>query len=115
MKKEIKVKKVPAFPFPIKLVGPGGEHKAQVVKAGKNGLILDLVGLTLKVSDRYQVSFDLPVLKKHIEETAVVVKIYSKFSESLETGQLAELHFVTFSDSNRQVFNQFLAAAQSLG
>ena len=109
--KEIRIKKVPAFPFPVQIVHEkNGPMRGRVMKAGKSGLIVENKGLALKVGDRFVMTFELPVFRKTIKETGKVVKIYSHFDSELTTGQLAEIHFVTLSGPSKEIFLQFLAA-----
>lgn len=132
------VKKVKAYPFPVNfqigtLAVPG-----QIVKLTLQGFLAE-VGLgSLKPGDRFECSFELPVLHHFISSPGVMMKLYNQWSGSSEAAvgvsnepkppapgegstsgpnvlHLIEFHFQNLSAENRGKIQAFLSALSGKG
>ena len=117
-KKLVKIKKVHPFPIPCQIKLAAGNVNGQVLKLTGVGVLIELNVATIKPGERFECSFEIPVLKLGVSEAMVVVKLYNQLSgghakaEAAETGvvRMVEAHFQTLSVQSRESINAFISA-----
>ena len=118
---QTRIKKVSAFPFEVefKTAAAATGSKAHVVKLSGQGFMMEMDGNLLRLGERLDFSFTLPVLNHVIASSGMVVKIYSQFAGALtvaETGHLnlIEIHFKGLSVEHKDFIYDFLKKLQTV-
>lgn len=140
---KVQVKKVRAYPFPATIKIGTGNLPGQVVKVTVQGFLVEFNLKTIKPGDKFEVWFELPVLKHSVTEPCVVVKLYNQWSlgsgpsdvpasggepkaaaqtptaaqgpAPAKVSQLVECHFVSLTPPNRERITHFLNAIGRTG
>jgi hypothetical protein len=116
---QARVKKVSAFPFEIEYKTAAATLKAQVVKLSSQGFMMELEGNNLRLGERIEFSFILPVLGHLIASGGVVIKIYSQFAGALTASEhgghinLIEIHFKNLTIDQKNFIYDFLKKLQT--
>jgi hypothetical protein len=113
---QVKVKKVNAYPIPAKIKFASGEVTVQIMKLAPIGFLCEIPNNQLQPGEKFECSFELPVIHKTVTEPIVAVKIYNQWSGGAKDGasgaggvhHLAEFHFVALSAAGREATEQFL-------
>lgn len=131
MPTEVKVKKVNAYPISAALTTLMGPAQANILKLTLVGFIAEIKTPYLKVGEKLEVSFEIPVTHKQIKQQCVVIKLYNQWRppEDAKTPQegantpapvdvpghkpgtvqhLAEIHFKPLTQDARRAINDFL-------
>lgn len=108
------VKKVRAFPIPVSLtIGVAPAISAKIVKLTPQGFLAETAVASLKVGERAQAQFEIPVTHDRLSEMCIIVKHYSHWLEkdgAQIPGFLVEAHFQNLSDAGGKKVNAFLAS-----
>jgi hypothetical protein len=128
------VKKISAYPFPIQLQSGTATTTGQVQKMTLEGFLAEIPSTPLQPGDRLEVSFEIPVFRVILKQSAVVVKLYNQWgatksqpkvsaapnagdltfgsptAEGLAVVQLIEVHFQPLTDTGRSAISQFMRA-----
>ena len=118
---QTRIKKVSAFPFDIefKTASAAVGVKAHVVKLSGQGFMMEIEGNLLRLGERLEFSFTLPVLGHAIASSGMVVKIYSQFAGALTIAEkgghlnLIEIHFKSLSVEHKDFIYDFLKKLQT--
>ncbi len=118
---QTRVKKVSAFPFEIefKTANAAAGAKAQVVKISSQGFMMEMEGNQLRLGERLDFSFTLPVLGHQIVSSGLVIKIYSQFVGALTAAEsgghlnLIEIHFKSLTIEQKDFIYDFLKKLQT--
>lgn len=82
--KQVKVKKVKAYPIPTQIKGvPGNESFAtvgQIHKLALTGFLCEVPPLSHQPGDKFVVAFELPAVHLQVTETIVMVKLYNQWA-----------------------------------
>lgn len=114
------VKKVRAFPIPVNLtLGAAGTSPAappipmNIVKLTQQGFLAETQVASMKLGEKGQVQFEIPVSHDAINEACVIVKHYSHWVEK-DGGQvpgfLIEAHFHQLSEAALKKITSFLSS-----
>jgi hypothetical protein len=140
---KVQVKKVRAYPIPATIKVGTGSVPGQVVKLTVQGFLVEFNLKTIKPGDKFEVWFEIPVLKHSVTEPCVVVKLYNQWAlgggpadappastgepkaaaqtppatqvTPAKVAQLVECHFVSLTAPNRERITQFLNAIGRTG
>lgn len=118
---QTRVRKVSAFPFPIEFKAAAGAapSKAQVVKISSQGFMMEIEGNSLKLGERIDFTFSLPVLGHLIASGGTVIKIYSQFAGAISAPEhggylnLIEIHFRNLTVDQKNFIYDFLKKLQT--
>jgi hypothetical protein len=77
---QIKVKKVSAYPIPAKIKLASGEMPAAILKIAQQGFICEINDNKLQPGERFECTFELPVIHHLVTDLIVAVKIYNQWS-----------------------------------
>lgn len=133
---KVVVKKVPAFPINAQIKIGAMVANVQILRLNTLGLMAQVSIGNLKMGDKCEITFELPVLHHSISEQMVVIKQYNHWQggqgtaaqtpskndhkadnksgdkpADLSVGHLVELHFAALSPSAQAQIVHFLNAA----
>lgn len=116
-----RVRKVSAFPFVVefKSLAAASPTKAQVVKLSSQGFMMEIESNNLRLGERVEFSFNLPVLGHLIASGGIVVKIYSQFAGAITSSEhgghlnLIEIHFKNLTIDQKNFIYDFLKKLQT--
>jgi hypothetical protein len=124
----IKVKKVKAFPIAGQLKTASSLISMQVMKLTPLGFLAEISENTLQPGEKFDCTFDIPVMHRTINEPVVMIKLYNQWGGSLTdappasagastaTGtsvlRLIEVHFVALSSAGKANIVAFLTSLQ---
>ncbi len=120
---KVVVKKVPAFPITAQLKIDGLVVNAKILRLNTRGLLAEIGAGNLKMGDKCDVAFEIPVLHLAMNERVVVIKQYNQWqgggsavtpakadqpSMPVSVGHLIEAHFVEVSVKGYEKIASFL-------
>ncbi len=135
-KDDVVVKKVRPFPIPAQIkTASGATLPIQIVKLTTLGFLAEIAPSPLQPGEKFEVSFEFPVLHERLTETVVMVKLYQSWGatsaapaspqpnpeadggnpsrrSSIGIVQLIEMHFVGLSLQGRRNIDSYLSQAQ---
>ena len=109
------VKKVKAYPISAVLKGKTTQMSASIMKLAEVGFLAELSSGVVTVGDKFDFTFELPVMHKVITGEGVVVKVYNQFSGGTGSLVTAEIHYRTLSTKHREQISVFMRAATQTG
>lgn len=134
---DVIVKKVKPFPIPGQIKSAAGAtFPIHVVKLTTRGFLAEIPPSPVQPGEKFEVSFEFPVLHRQLNELVVVVKLYQSWGSSHPTTlnvtpkdqgsspqagaaspgagiiQLIEMHFMSLSPDGRKNIDTYLAQAQ---
>lgn len=102
------IKKVKAFPFPISIKIGTHVVQGQVLKMTTAGIMVETSSGLVAVGDKLEAEFTLPVMKNLISFNGLVVKFYNQAGGL----RIAEIHFKSLSEANKEKVLHYLTAAK---
>jgi hypothetical protein len=131
MNQAVKVKKVKAFPIAATVKVGTAALQGQVVKLAPQGFLVELAIGHFRPGDKFEITFELPVMHHEITEQCVVMKIYTQWAGNKSSDPasaakppeggasaqgksqfLIESHFVALNAVNRGKVDAFLRAVR---
>jgi hypothetical protein len=100
-----KTVKVKAFPIAAQMTIGASVHAGQILKLTASGFLFEAQSSGLKTGEKFQISFELPVLHHAVVEPCVIVKIYTTAGS-----QVIEGHFQSVGPENEKKILKFLSA-----
>ncbi|MEK7358563.1 MAG: hypothetical protein AAB250_19110 [Bdellovibrionota bacterium] len=132
---KVQVKKIKAFPFPATIKIGTGNLPGQIVKLTVQGFLVEFNLKTIKPGDKFDIWFEIPVMKHSVSEACVVVKLYNQWAlpgapdasnpggepkvaaqspapavVPAKVAQLVECHFISIDSRNRERITSFMNA-----
>ena len=119
MAKNAQVKVVKAFPLKCGFKSEAGAFPGQILKMNLMGFIADIGAVQPRAGDRFEVTFDLPVLGHSVATVGVVVKTYNQLGgvsappgvASSNLACMVEMHFRGLNDVDKSKISSYLAQA----
>lgn len=107
----IKVKVKP-YPFEGTIEHNGVKKQLKVIYINQKGLIASLAKQFVMVGDRYQITFELPVLSEYISTPVRVMKTYDKPLEAKaqQVERVAEFQFEKLTEEHKARIVSFITA-----
>lgn len=119
--RNLKVKKVQAYPFEINLEKGGVKTKGAALKLVQHGMLVDPKQAILLVGESISVEVVLPAQMGQFRADCKMIKTYDKIAVS-ETGstqprRIAEIHFLRhpLPEPGRQLVMDFLKEIKAFG
>jgi len=114
------VARTKAYPFPVELKSEAKSFSLQVVKLSEQGFLAEASEVTafLQPGEKFNCSFSLPVLNHRLDESIMIIKVYSQLNHrpgNQSQGQsplvgMIEAHFQSLSTAGRGHIVSFLRA-----
>ncbi len=109
---KVVVKKVKAYPIDADFVhsGQAAPIKGKIVRLTTGGMQALFERSVFGVGDVVRFSFEFPVMKNRVEETAKVVKAYIQFRDDTKTKKdhLIEFHFKDLTSEGLSAITAYL-------
>lgn len=110
------IKRISPYPFSVDLLKVEGQPalKGQIVKLTDVGFLMKVDTLNFyRISEKYQLSFILPVMEVPVRSQGKVVKTYDGLEqfkkESSKKQYLVEIHFIELPSNAKTSINNYLA------
>lgn len=105
-------KKVRPFPIAAQVAGGEAPVRGNIIKLTPLGFLIEIGANFMKVGEKYEVTFELPVSHFTVKEGVVVVKSYNQFGGDTKAGgnlvRVLEMHFRAVSHANKEKITEFL-------
>lgn len=119
--RNLKIKKIQAYPFEVILDKNGVKTKGAVLKLVYHGMLLDPKQAILLVGENIAIDVTLPAQMGEFRAECKVIKTYDKVVVA-ETGEtqarrMAEVHFIKYPlpERERQLVKNFLNEIKAFG
>ncbi len=112
--KKVKIKKVSPYPIEVSLKGEEpASINGKILKVTSLGFFADLAGKIFHLNTIYEVSFELPGIKRHILTKCKVIKYIDRSvpaegsAKATKVERLCEFHFLALSDEHNKRIEDF--------
>lgn len=107
--RDSRVVKIKPFPIDVKVMLSGVEAKGQIQKMNLQACLIAMDSAQLKVQDRVEMTFELPVHKRTVHCQGSVVKVYLG-SQSALGKDLVEVQFRQMTPEVQKDLHNFFSA-----
>ncbi len=110
----VRVKKVRPYPIPATISGGEKPLSGNLIKLTQMGFLIEVGANFMKVGEKYQVAFDIPMANWNVHEGVVVVKSYNQFGGAVGAAaggslvRVLEMHFRSLSSASKEHIVDFL-------
>jgi hypothetical protein len=110
------IKKVKPFPFTAQFTSGEMAFTGQILKMSQVGFLAEVASASVRVGEKVDVQFKLPVLHHEISTTGLIIKIYNQLTGGIGASGaknivVTEVHFKAMSETSKAHITEFLKAA----
>lgn len=127
----VQIKKVKAYPIAVQFKTATAVLPGQIVKLTQNGFLAEVGATSLQPGEKFECTFELPVMHHLVTEPVVMIKFYTQWAGKSQTPNpatsaphaevgatghgvlhLIEAHFTSLGETNHLKITSFLQTIQ---